>query len=104
MGRAIGIIVAVVFAAAAGIAAGFWLWGRSAQRVPTLEQRAHFLQSESSALQSRVEDFERRLDLVTKEQERLAQENTLLRQQLGSERLLGATPVPGAPTPTLPPK
>lgn len=104
MGRAFGVVFAVLLAGGLGLGAGFWLWGRQAERVPSLEQRAQSLQAETDSLQSRVQDLEHRLDLVTKEQERLAQENTLLREQLGTDRLLGATPVPGAPTPTLVPK
>ncbi len=105
MGRWLVALMAVAVAGAAGLAVGFWLWGQSAQRLPSVESRAESLQREVSVLEAKGQDLERRVEQITREQERLAQENALLRTQRTTEQLLSEQSA-GQPTPlpTLPPK
>jgi hypothetical protein len=94
-------VVAVVLAVAAGILVGYVRWGTEGTHVERVEQHLESTKSEAATLRSANEQLEQRLQQVTKEQERLAQENEILRKQQTTERLLGGS---GGELPELPPK
>jgi proteasome assembly chaperone (PAC2) family protein len=96
---ALGTLAGIV----AGIAVGYWLWGQAAHRLPAADEHAHALERDLDALQTKAKDMEQRVDQVSREEERLAQENAILRTERTTEQLLGGQGA-GGPTPTLPPK
>jgi hypothetical protein len=93
--------VAVVLAAAAGLFLGYVRWGTEVTHSQRAERRVESTGAEAAVLRTENEQLEQRLGQVLKEQERLAQENEILRKQQTTERILGG---PGGPLPDLPPK
>src|SRR5947207_434379 len=93
--------VVVLLAAGAGVLIGYLQWGRHATHIERVEQRLESTGTEAATLRSQNRELEQRLEQVTKEQERLAQENEILHKQVTTERLLGGA---GGPLPELPPK
>ena len=101
MGRWVATIVAVLIAAGAGLLAGYVRWGT--ERVPLVqsaEPQRSTTESELDTLRTHNGELQARLEQVTREQERLAQENEILRKQQATEHVLGT---PGE-LPVLPPK
>jgi septation ring formation regulator EzrA len=94
-------ILVGILAAGAGLFAGYTLWGSKAVQLEHVEQRLQSTGAELTSVREQKDDIEQRLQQVTKEQERLAQENEILRKQDTTQRLLGT---PGAELPSLPPK
>jgi TolA-binding protein len=92
---------AIVLGAAAGVIVGYWQWGTQTAHVERVEQRLAAVKSEAANEHAQAEQLEQRLQQVLKEQERLAQENEILRKQQTTERLLGGAP---GELPALPPK
>ncbi|MFI5364695.1 MAG: hypothetical protein ACHQ4J_03645 [Candidatus Binatia bacterium] len=101
MGRWVAIITLALLAAAAGFFAGYARWGKQAAQVEQVEQRLEATHSEVTTLHDQKQDLEQRLLEVTKEQERLAQENEILRKQQTTEQLVTGK---GGELPALPPK
>jgi len=99
--RLVVTVVTVLLAAAAGLFLGYVRWGRDVTHGERVEQRLESTASEASTLRTEKAELEQRLQQITKEQERLAQENEILRKQYTTERLLGAQ---GGALPELPPK
>jgi Tfp pilus assembly protein PilN len=99
--RVVVTVVTVLLAAAAGLFLGYVRWGRPVTRGERVERHLESSKSEAATLRAENAQLEERLDQVTKEQERLAQENESLRKQQATERILGA---PGGTLPELPPK
>jgi TolA-binding protein len=101
MGRGVAITLFILLAAAAGFFAGYARWGKEAAQVQQVEQRLETTHSEVTTLRDQKQDLEQRLQQVTKEQERLAQENEVLRKQQTTEQLVTGK---GGELPALPPK
>ena len=95
------LIVGILVAAIAGLLVGYARWGTVAARSTRVEQQLHATESEATALRTQNQDLAQRLDQVTKEQQRLAQENEILRKQDTTERLLSGQK---GELPELPPK
>ncbi len=93
--------LAVLAAAAAGFLAGYTRSGTRTDSGSPIEHRSATMDSELATLRAQKEDLEQRLEQVTKEQERLAQENEILHKQRATEQILGQS---GAALPALPPK
>lgn len=106
MSRWLAALLAVVFAAAAGVGGGYFLWGRRAERLRQAETRLRGVESEVATLQAAKRDLEGRVQQLTKEEERLAAENELLRRDQTTQQLQSEPAGPGTPrpSPTLPPK
>ena len=101
MGRWIIAIVAVAIAAAIGVLVGYVRWGTQAAHVERLQQQLEVTGSEATALREQKRDLEQRVEQVTKEQERLAQENEALRKEETKQQLLTGQ---GGELPARPPK
>ena len=101
MGRWLAIIVGIVLAAAAGYLVGLRRPSSQSGPAQRLETRLEETRSEVTTLREQKQELQQRLDQVTKEQERLAQENEILRKQQTSEQLLRG---PGGELPERPPK
>jgi uncharacterized protein HemX len=97
MGRLVVTLAAVMIALAVGFYAGYVWWPR--EHMPAVPAAA--TQTELESLQQQKRDLEQRLEQVTKEQERLAEENEILHKQRTTDQLLGG---PGGALPELPPK
>ena len=95
------IIFALALAAGAGLLAGYIRWGTPAAPAKQSEQSLQMLQSELSDLRTHNQELEQRLEQISKEQERLAQENEILRKERATEQLLGGQ---GGELPARPPK
>jgi len=100
VGRWAAVILAVLAAAGAGLLAGYVHWGLPRAPVESVEPRRRSDDIELEALRAQNRQLQSQLQQVTREQERLAQENELLRKQRATEQLL-ATP---GELPVLPPK
>jgi hypothetical protein len=100
--RWLGLLGAVLAAAGAGLVAGYLRWGRAPLTSPPPPARASAAAAEGAATQREKDALEQRLQQVLKEQERLARENELLRQQRNTEQLVGGGTA--KPLPELPPK
>lgn len=94
-------VVGIVIAAGAGLFIGYVRWGTQAPQLQRVEEHLEATKTEAAALRDQKQDLERRLDQVAKEQERLAQENEILRKQQTTEQLLTGR---GGELPNLPPK
>jgi uncharacterized protein HemX len=94
----------VAIGAVLSAATGYWLWGRDVARLPQIDLRLQTLQAEMTELRQAKLTLEQRVGQITKEQERLAQENDLLRTQCTSERLLSESTRDRDSPPPLPPK
>ena len=101
MVRWVVIIFAVLLAAGAGLLTGYSRWGKQAARVEQVEQRLVTSGSELATVREQNQQLEQRLEQVNKEQERLAQENEILRKQRATESVLGG---PAGELPAQPPK
>ena len=101
MVRWFAIVFTVLVAAGAGLFAGYTLWGSRAMQLGGIEQRLRATGAELTSIRQQKDDAEQRLQQVTKEQERLAQENEILRKQETTGQLLGGR---GGELPSLPPK
>ncbi len=101
MGRWVAITLFILLAAAAGFFAGYARWGKDAAHVQQVEQRLETTHSEVTTLHDQKQELEQRLQAVTKEQERLAQENEILRKQQTTEQVVTGK---GGELPALPPK
>ncbi len=99
--RWLGFLGAMVAAAGAGLVGGYLRWGRSPTTIQPPPGRVGAPALGDAAAQREKDALEQRLQQVLKEQERLARENELLRQQRVTQQLLGGTP---GPLPDLPPK
>ena len=99
--RWLGILAAVLAAAGAGLVAGYIRWGRPTAPIQQPPARVNASAADEAATRHEKDALEQRLQQVLKEQERLAQENQILRQQRTTDQLLGGTP---RPLPELPPK
>ena len=98
MGRWIATIIVVLLAAAAGFFVGY---ARRDKQASEVEHRLEATHAEVTTLHDEKQELEQRLQEVTKEQERLAQENEILRKQQTTEQLLTGK---GGELPALPPK
>jgi prefoldin subunit 5 len=94
-------IAAIVVGVAAGVLVGYWQWGAEAAHVERVEQRIDAVKSEAANANAHADQLEQHLQEVLKEQERLAQENEILRKQQTSQGILGGAK---GELPTLPPK
>jgi cell division protein FtsB len=101
MGRRIAILFAIVLSAAAGYVVGYLRSGKQAIQARHVEPRIEATSAELSSLHDQKQDLEQRVGELTKEQERLAQENEILRKQLATGQLLGRQ---SGELPALPPK
>lgn len=99
--RAVAIVLGILIAAGVGLMIGYARWGHPAAEVSRVEQQLQEASNEAAALREQRHDLEQRLEQVTKEQERLAQENEILRKQRTTEQILSGQ---GGELPTLPPK
>ncbi len=99
--RWLAVIGAVLLAAGLGFLAGYVHWGTQAKQAEHLEQRLDAAASEAATLRTQKQDLEQRVEQVAKEQERLAQENEILRKQQTTEKLVGGQ---GGELPERPPK
>ncbi|HEX7408786.1 MAG TPA: hypothetical protein VF515_14190 [Candidatus Binatia bacterium] len=88
MARWVVIIGAVAVAAAVGFLAGYVHWASQVTQLQQLQRRAQSSDSEEAALRSEKQQLEERIDQITKEQERLAQENETLRKERTKQQLL----------------
>ena len=95
------IIFGLALALGAGLLAGYLRWGSPPAPEKHSEQSLEALQSEVTGLRTHNQELEQRLEQVNKEQERLAQENEILRKEHTTDQLLGT---PGAELPARPPK
>jgi uncharacterized protein HemX len=101
MARWIAAIVAVVIAAGIGLLAGYIRWGAQVAQVERLQQRLEAADAEATALRNQKGQLEQRVEQVTKEQERLGQENETLRKEYTTQQLLTGQ---GGELPARPPK
>ncbi len=101
MGRWILAIVAVLVAAGIGLVVGYVRWGTEAVHVQRLQQQLQVRDSEATTLREQKRELEQRVEQVTREQERLAQENESLRKEQTKEQLLTGQ---GGELPPRPPK
>jgi Tfp pilus assembly protein PilN len=99
--RGAAILFGLALALGAGLLAGYIRWGSPVAPAKQSEQNLQVLQSELSEQRTRNQELEQRLEQVNKEQERLAQENEILRKERTTEQLLGGT---GGELPAKPPK
>ena len=88
MGRWIVIVGAVAAAAAVGFLAGYLHWATQVNQVLQLRRQAQASDSEAAALRNEKQQLEERIDQITKEQERLAQQNETLRKERTTQQLL----------------
>lgn len=95
------VALVVALALAAGFLGGYVRWGHSAREGQRAERELGASAAELSALRAKQHTLEQQLEEVDKEQQRLAQENEILRQQLTSERVGTGH---GGQLPALPPK
>jgi cell division protein FtsB len=101
MGRWIAIAGSILLAAACGYIVAYLRFGAQPPRVQRVESQLDETKAELSTMRDEKRDLQQRLEQVTKEQERLAQENELLRQQQVTEALVSDR---GGELPALPPK
>lgn len=101
MARWIAVTLMVVLAAGVGFLSGYVWWGTAATRVERLQQQTQTTDSEVAALRDQNRQLEERVQQVTKEQERLAQENETLRKEQTKQQLLTGQ---GGELPARPPK
>jgi uncharacterized protein HemX len=94
-------IVAVAVAVGTGFLAGYLYSSSKAPQVQQLERRVQSEDSEASALRADKRQLEERIDQITKEQERLAQENETLRREQTKQQILTGQ---GGELPARPPK
>lgn len=99
--RWLSVLGAIIAAAGVGLVAGYLRWGRPPALIQQPPARLSAPGADEAVTQREKQALEQRLQQVLKEQERLARENELLRQQRATEQLLGGTP---RPLPDLPPK
>jgi hypothetical protein len=101
VGRWAAVIVAILIAAGAGLLAGYVRWGSERPAlVESAEPPRSTTESELTTLRAQNRELQARIEQVTREQERLAQENEILHKQQATEQVLGT---PGE-LPALPPK
>jgi TolA-binding protein len=91
----------VGLALALGFLAGYLRWEHFAGDAQRAERELRASAAELSALHTKQQTLEQQLEEVNKEQQRLAQENEILRKQLNTERLVTGR---GVQLPALPPK
>ncbi len=101
MGRWILVIIAVLIAAGLGLLAGWVRWGTEAVHVDRLQQQLQIRDSEATTLRDQKRQLEERVEQITREQERLAQENDALRKEETTQQLLTGQ---GGELPARPPK
>ena len=94
-------IVAIAVAAGIGFFTGYLYWSSKSPQVPQLERRVQSEDSDASALRAEKRQLEERVEQITKEQERLAQENETLRREQTRQQLLTGQ---GGELPARPPK
>lgn len=88
MGRWIAIFAGILLSAAAGYFVGSRGSGNRATQTQRFESRLEESRSELTDLRGQKQELQERLNQVTKEQERLAQENEILRKREITEELL----------------
>jgi TolA-binding protein len=88
MGRWVATIAGILLAAAAGYFVAYFRLHGQATVTQRVESRLEETKSELSSVRQDKQDLQQRLEQVTKEQERLAQENEILRKQQITEQLL----------------
>lgn len=101
MARWIAVIVMVGLAAGVGFLSGYLYRNTAATRSELPQQQGTTTESEVSALRDQNRQLEERVQQVTKEQERLAQENEALRKEQTTHQLLTGQ---GGELPARPPK
>jgi len=101
MARWLITLLAVGLAAGAGLFGGYVLWGSRAVDASRAEQRLQDAGAELTNVRQQNADLDQRLQQVSKEQERLAQENEILRKHVTTDQL---TTGHGGELPSLPPK
>jgi TolA-binding protein len=101
MGRWVITIVGIALAAAAGYVAGRLRSSAQSAQTRQVETRLEESKSDLAILRGEKQELQQRLEQLSKEQERLAQENEILRKQQVTEQL--KTGQPGE-LPSLPPK
>jgi uncharacterized protein HemX len=101
MARWIAVMVAVAMAAGVGLLAGYIRWGTQAVQVQRVQQRLEATDAEAAALRDQKRQLEEKVEQVTKEQDRLAQENETLRKEYTTQQLLTGQ---GGELPARPPK
>jgi Na+-translocating ferredoxin:NAD+ oxidoreductase RnfG subunit len=87
--RGVAIIFGLALAVGAGLLAGYLRWGSPTVPAKQSEQGLQALQAELSEQRAHNHELEQRLEQIGKEQERLAQENEILRKEHTTEQLLG---------------
>jgi predicted RNase H-like nuclease (RuvC/YqgF family) len=88
MGRWAAIIIGILLAAAAGYVVGRQRPGGPSPQQQRIESRREETKSEVTTLREERQELQQRLEQVTKEQERLAQENEILRKQQVTDQIL----------------
>ena len=87
MGRWATVILAILVAAAAGYFVGH-VRSSAPPQVQRIESRLEAAQGDATTLRQEKQKLQERSDQVTKEQERLAQENEILRKQQVTDQIL----------------
>ena len=88
MGRWVAIIAGILLGAAAGYFVGSRGSGNRSSQTHQFESRLAETRSELTDLREQKQGLQERLNQVTKEQERLAQENEILRKREITDELL----------------
>jgi len=101
MGRLVVTLLGIVLAAGGGLLVGYLQWGKQVTQVEHVEQRLQSTTSELTNLRDQKQQLEQRVEQLSKEEQRLAQENEILRTQQTTERLQSGK---GGELPALPPK
>lgn len=88
MGRWAAIILGILLAAVGGYVAGHLRPGAPSPQTQRIESRLAETKSEVTTLREEKQALQERLEQVTKEQERLAHENEILRKQEVTDQIL----------------
>lgn len=101
MMRWIFIIIAVAAAAGAGFFVGYLHRAGETTHAEQPQRRVQMEDAATAALRTEKRELEERIEQIAKEQERLAQENEVLRKEQTKQQLLTGE---GGNLPVLPPK
>jgi uncharacterized membrane-anchored protein YhcB (DUF1043 family) len=101
MGRWVATLLGIILAGAVGYFVGHLAPAEKQEQTTQVETRLEDTMAELAKLRDDNRELQQRFDQVTKEQERLAQENEILRKQQTTERL---TTEQGGELPARPPK
>ena len=89
--RWFAITLAFVAAVGVGLLLGHARWGRPSTPVEQTIKRSALDASEAAPLRAENQQLRERVESLTKEQERLAQQNDILRQQQATQEVLGGS-------------